>query len=403
MFQPVSLFVGLRYAKAAKGNAFISFISFFSIAGIALGLMSLITVSSVMNGFEQSLKSAMLDLIPHVQLKTHNAANADTEKLLKQLNSHPLVERVQPYITSDVILQTNQELMGVRLQGLFSGYDNAVSKHIELGHLKTIDKQKYQLVISRYLANKLGVGVGDKLRVMLPEVTSYTPLGRVPMQRLFTVAALYNSKSEADMHLAFADGKSLMRLMRRNDTHAFDISITLKDAFALQPFYTATASSYADYEKDDWQTQQGALFAAVAMEKRVMSMLLGLIVIVAVFNILSALSMMVREKQGEVAILQTLGFTPTMIARVFMVQGLYNGLVGTIIGTALGLIVASNINIILDSLGLSLLGGAKLPVLFSPFGLASMAIASIAMSFVATLYPAKKAANVLPAEVLRYE
>ncbi|KAF7773829.1 lipoprotein-releasing system permease protein [Pseudoalteromonas citrea] len=403
MFQPVSLFVGLRYAKAAKGNAFISFISFFSIAGIALGLMSLITVSSVMNGFEQSLKSAMLDLIPHVQLKTHNAAKADTEKLLEQLNSHPLVERVQPYITSDVILQTNQELMGVRLQGLFSGYDNAVSKHVELGSLADVVEQKYQLAISRYLANKLGVGIGDKLRVILPEVTSYTPLGRVPMQRLFTVSALYSSKSEADMHLAFADGNSLMRLMRRTGEHSFDLSITLKDAFALQPFYEATVDMYSHYERDDWQTQQGALFSAVAMEKRVMSMLLGLIVIVAVFNILSALSMMVREKQGEVAILQTLGFTPNMIARVFMVQGLYNGLVGTAIGTILGLVVANNINAILNALGLSLLGGAELPVLFSPLGLASMAIASVAMSFVATLYPAKKAANVLPAEVLRYE
>jgi lipoprotein-releasing system permease protein len=403
MFQPVSLFVGLRYAKAAKGNAFISFISFFSIAGIALGLMSLITVSSVMNGFEQSLKSAMLDLIPHVQLKTQNATKAETEKLLKSFDSHPLVERVQPYITSDVILQTNQELMGVRLQGVFSGYDNAVSKHVEFGDLESIKTRKYQLVISRYLANKLGVGVGDKLRVILPEITSYTPLGRVPMQRLFTVAALYNSQSEADTHLAFADGKSLMRLMRRSDSHSFDISITLKDAFALQPFYTATARAHQNYEKDDWQTQQGALFAAVAMEKRVMSILLGLIIIVAVFNILSALSMMVREKQGEVAILQTLGFTPNMIAKVFMVQGLYNGLVGTILGTFLGLILASNINTVLELLGLSLLGGAKLPVLFSPVSLTLMAMMSITMSFVATLYPAKKAANVLPAEVLRYE
>ncbi|MBQ4850652.1 lipoprotein-releasing ABC transporter permease subunit [Pseudoalteromonas sp. MMG012] len=403
MFQPVSLFVGLRYAKAAKGNAFISFISFFSIAGIALGLMSLITVSSVMNGFEQSLKSAMLDLIPHVQLKADNAENAQIEQVLSRLNTHAMVERAQPYITSDVILQTNQELMGVRLQGLFSGYDNAVSKHIELGKLQTLDKKKYQLVLSRYLANKLGIGVGDKVRVILPEVTSYTPLGRVPMQRLFTVAALYNSKSEADMHLAFSDGKSLRRLMRRADNSDMDISITLKDAFALVPFYASVTDLLSRYEKDDWQTQQGALFAAVAMEKRVMSMLLGLIVIVAVFNILSALSMMVREKQGEVAILQTLGFTPNMIGRVFMVQGLYNGLVGTVIGLILGLIVASNINEVLDILGLSLLGGAKLPVLFSPIGLISMATASIAMSFIATLYPAKKAANVLPAEVLRYE
>lgn len=403
MFQPVSLFVGLRYAKAAKGNAFISFISFFSIAGIALGLMSLITVTSVMNGFEQSLKNAMLDLVPHVQLKTHSFDNEVTRPLLEKLTKHKMVQRVQPYITSNVILQTNQELLGVRLQGIFDGYENAVSQHITQGQLSELSKSTYQLVLSRYLANKLGVGVGDKIRVMLPEVTSYTPLGRVPMQRLFTVAALYQSSSEADMHLAFADGKSLSRLMKRDGNTSFDISINLTDAFALSSFYASMEQTIGEYERDDWKTQQGALFAAVAMEKRVMSMLLGLIVIVAVFNILSALSMMVREKQGEVAILQTLGFTPNMIGHVFMTQGLYNGVVGTLIGSVLGLLVASNINEVLEGLGLSLLGGAKLPVLFSPIGLFSMAIASVVMSFLATLYPAKKAANVLPAEVLRYE
>ncbi|CAH9060911.1 Lipoprotein-releasing system transmembrane protein LolC [Pseudoalteromonas sp. CIP111854] len=402
MYQPVSLFVGLRYAKAAKGNAFISFISFFSIAGIALGLMSLITVSSVMNGFEQSLKTAMLDLIPHVQLR-HTSNSGDNTELLKKLRDNKQVKRIQPYLTSDVILQTNKELLGVRLQGVFSGYSNPVEQHIYSGSSTRMENSKYQLMISRYLSSKLGVGVGEEIRVILPDVSSYTPLGRIPMQRLFTVAAIYDSNSEADTALAFADGKSLARLMRRIDSAKYDVSITLHDAFALSDFYLENPQLKRDFDIDDWQSQQGTLFAAVAMEKRIMSFLLGLIVIVAIFNILSALSMMVREKQGEVAILQTLGFTPQMIGRVFMVQGLYNGLIGTMIGVVFGILVANYINEILAFTGLSLLGGASLPVVFSQSGLLTMALVSILMSFIATLYPAKKAASVLPAEVLRYE
>ncbi|KZX01951.1 cell division protein FtsX [Pseudoalteromonas luteoviolacea] len=400
MFQSVSLFVGLRYSRSSKGNAFVSFISFFSIAGIALGLMSLITVNSVMNGFEQSLKNAMLDLIPHVQLskKTPDQPRIEAE----QFATLPSVQHVTPYITSDVILQTNKELVGVRLQGAFKGYPSAISKHVESGSVQSLEDSRYQLALSRFLANKLDVRLGSKVRVIFPDITSYTPLGRVPKQRLFTVAVIYNSASEADTSLAFADGASLLKLLKKKPDE-YDVSITLEDAFSVVQFKQTNHALLSQYEYQDWQVQQGALFAAVAMEKRVMSLLLALIVIVAVFNIVSALSMMVSEKQGEVAILQTLGFTPSRIAQVFMVQGLYNGVVGTVIGSVLGIALAANINEVLNLVGLSLLGGMALPVKFDSVSLSFIIFTSLLLSFIATLYPAKKAAKVMPAEVLRYE
>ncbi|AOT10227.1 lipoprotein-releasing ABC transporter permease subunit [Pseudoalteromonas luteoviolacea] len=400
MFQSVSLFVGLRYSRSSKGNAFVSFISFFSIAGIALGLMSLITVNSVMNGFEQSLKNAMLDLIPHVQLSEKD--NNQPATSLNTLSVLPGVKRASPYVTSDVILQTNKELVGVRLQGSFSGYPTAINPHIESGSVSAMHKKPYQLAVSRFLANKLDVSIGDKVRVIFPDITSYTPLGRVPKQRLFFVAAIYNSRSEADTTLAFADGASLMKLLKKQP-NKYDVSLTLDDAFSVSDFKSSNKQLLSEFHYQDWQVQQGALFAAVAMEKRVMSLLLALIVVVAVFNIISALSMMVSEKQGEVAILQTLGFTPSKIAQVFMVQGLYNGLVGTFIGSVCGLLLAANINEVLSLIGLSLLGGMELPVKFDSVSLSFIIFTSLLLSFLATLYPAKKAAKVMPAEVLRYE
>ncbi|KZN64878.1 hypothetical protein N473_13875 [Pseudoalteromonas luteoviolacea CPMOR-1] len=353
-----------------------------------------------MNGFEQSLKNAMLDLIPHVQLSEKD--NHQPAASLNTLSVLPGVKRASPYVTSDVILQTNKELVGVRLQGSFSGHPTAINPHIESGSVKAMHDKRYQLAISRFLANKLDVSIGDKVRVIFPDITSYTPLGRVPKQRLFSVAAIYNSRSEADTTLAFADGASLMKLLKKQSGE-YDVSLTLDDAFSIADFKSKNKQLLSEFSYQDWQVQQGALFAAVAMEKRVMSLLLALIVVVAVFNIISALSMMVSEKQGEVAILQTLGFTPNKIAQVFMIQGLYNGLVGTLIGAICGLLLAANINEVLNLVGLSLLGGMELPVKFDSMSLFFIIFTSLLLSFLATLYPAQKAARVMPAEVLRYE
>ena len=405
MFQPVSLFIGLRYSRSSKGNAFISFISFFSIAGIAIGLMALFTVSSVMNGFESSLKMNMLGLIPHVEVQAEQHSKTQMNTLKADLEQSPYVDHVSLYRHGEAILQTNKDLHGVLLQGL---YDNdgslyKITDKVVQGNWQSVLNNNYHIAISRYLSRKLGVSLGDKLRVIMPNASTYTPLGRVPSQRLFKIAAIYETGSEIDMGLAFTSGVSLQRVLKQSSSTPPNLSVSLHEPFALDEFIQDSQLILKNFKYTDWRSSQGTLFAAVAMEKRIMSMLLGLIVLVAVFNIVSALTMMVSEKQSEVAILQTLGLTPSQVQTVFMVQGLYNGVIGTAVGASLGILFSLYINELLALVGLNLLSGISLPVKFDALSLSVIALLSLAMSFLATLYPARQAAKVNPAEVLRYE
>ncbi len=402
MFQNVSLFIGLRYSRMAKGNAFISFISFFSISGIALGLIALITVVSVMNGFEQRLKSSMLSMTPDIELDVSDLDNNSYQQIQNALLKDPDVVSVNPHIKAEALVSSNQTINAVLMQGVSNTAQFDKLKHaINRGSWQALFDTRYSVLLSHTLAAQLDLRVGDKFRILVPAASSYTPLGRVPSQRLFTLVATF-SHSEIEPNLVFSNTEFVSRMLKKPIEKVQTLAVKLNDPFLIDDVLERH-TLFSKHGYSDWRQTQGSLFSAVAMEKKVMSLLLGLIIMVAIFNILSALAMMVSEKKSEIAILQTLGMTPNSILQIFMIQGLYNGVVGTLIGSVAGILIAKHINEILYFIGLQFLGGMQMPVLIEPIQITVILLLSLLMSFLATFYPAYKAASVNPAKVLRYE
>ena len=420
MFQPVSLFIGLRYSRSKSRTAFISFITFFSTVGILLGVASLITVVSVMNGFEGELKKRILGIVPHVivsqelgsnKIENFKAWPALREQLLQQHH----VEQVTPFLSSEALIQSSANLQGVLLQGIVPEFEqeNIINKSMLSGSLNSLSEQVYAIVIGRSLANKLKVSMQDTVRLVLPNKTIFTPMGRIPMQRNFVVSGIFDVGSQVDDAMVYVHSKYGAKLLRRKGDGIDQLRLYLDDAFnAKQVVDALTAANQKELLIDKltfttWNDSQGALFSAVNMEKKMMWLMLSLIVAVAAFNIVSALVMVVVEKQGEIGILQTLGLSRIGIVKIFITQGMVNGLWGVALGSVFGVLIAFNLNDILATFGLNILGGGyavqALPVQIVPINIIVIIFSALAMSFFATLYPAFQASKTQPAEVLRNE
>ncbi len=402
MSSMASLFIGLRYsrAKSKSGHTqgFISFISFFSIAGIALGLTALITVSAVMNGFEARLKNALLGMVAHIEV----SSLAKAPELKAELLKDPKVLSIEPHYALEAVIQSENHLEGVRLGTISDKTLANQEMTLHYGSWKALNDKRYGIGISYYLSQKLSVNVGDTLRVTIPSRSRMTPLGRIPATRLFEVRTIFSTSSQADLVMAFTSVESIARVLGQKGASPQD-KIQLKDPFLVEEVLTHYPRLKNDFDASTWQKSQGALFSAVAMEKRMMGLMMFLIVLVAVFNIISALSMMVNQKTAEVAILQTLGLSQGQVQWVFIIQGLYNGVLGTLIGTVIGIALALNINDIIQVLNLAAFNNLSLSVVLDYGFIALMAFGAVCLSFLATLMPAYRAASIQPAEVLRYE
>ncbi|MGF1736105.1 lipoprotein-releasing ABC transporter permease subunit LolC [Photobacterium satsumensis] len=402
MFHPVSFFIGLRYLRGRSGDRFSRFVSYMSTAGITVGVLSLVTVLSVMNGFEQQLKERILGVMPQAVISTPDGHLTRTEQPPEVLTSIPYVDMVSPLTRSEAILQSAKSLAAGMLLGVDPDAFEPVGYYINHGDIQDLESGSYKVILGQTLANQLGVKVGDKVRLMVTSASQYTPLGRIPSQRNFEVAGLYNTGSDVDGQLILTHINDAGRLLRFKPGQMTGWRLFVDDPFVVADLANRPLPDGMTWS--DWREQRGELFQAVKMEKNMMGLMLGLIIGVAAFNIISALIMVVMEKQAEVAILKTQGMSSRQVLLVFMVQGASSGVIGAIMGGVLGTLLALNLNSLLTVIGVNLItAGGQLPVVISPLQIVLVIVGAIVLSLLATVFPSYRAASVRPAEALRYE
>ena len=409
------LLIGLRYTRAKRRNHFISFISLISMAGIALGVWALIVVLSVMNGFQQELRSRILGVVSHVQITGNDGRLSDWRQVEREAMRNRHVIAAAPYVSAQGLLTYGQAVRGTVVRGIVPESEERVAEfgaHMRAGNLFALKPGSFGIVLGVDLARALGVYPGDKVALIAPQGL-VTPAGVIPRLKQFTVVGIFDiGFVEADAGLALIDLDDAQKLYQMGDAVS-GVRLKLDDLFA--------ARSVAEEEMarlgpgiyaSDWTRSHANFFRAVEIEKRVMFLILALIVAVAAFNVVSALVMLVTDKQADIAILRTLGASPGSIMQVFMVQGAVIGVLGTLIGVVTGVISALNVETVVPAierffrvqfLSKDVYLIPELPSQVHSTDVVIIALMSLVLSFLATLYPSWRASRVNPAEALRYE
>ncbi|ELY3574261.1 lipoprotein-releasing ABC transporter permease subunit LolC [Cronobacter sakazakii] len=399
MYQPVALFIGLRYMRGRAADRFGRFVSWLSTIGITLGVLALVTVLSVMNGFERELQNNILGLMPQALISS-SKGSVNPQQLPADSLHLQGVNRIVPLTTGDVVLQSARSVaVGVML-GIDPAQRDPLTPYLVNVNQQALAAGKYNIILGEQLAGQLGVKRGDQLRLMVPSASQFTPMGRLPSQRLFTVIGTFAANSEVDGYQMLVNIQDASRLMRYPAGNITGWRLWLNEPLKVDTLSQQTLPPGTQWQ--DWRERKGELFQAVRMEKNMMGLLLSLIVAVAAFNIITSLGLMVMEKQGEVAILQTQGLTRRQIMAVFMVQGASAGVIGALFGALLGALLASQLNNLMPVIG-AFLDGAALPVVIEPWQVIGIALSAMAVALLSTLYPSWRAAATEPAEALRYE
>src|ERR1700677_3599740 len=413
MFQPVPVFVGLRYSLAREHSFFVSFITWVSLGGVALGVLALITVLSVMNGFEGELRSRLLSLSAHATLTAAGAPITDWRGRLHELEGAPGLVGAAPFLDTDAMLSHPPAMGGAIVRGIDPTLEpsvSAINGAMREGKLEDLKPGMNRIVLGRMLAYQLQVGVGDTVTVMIPDSAAGDSI--VPRLENFQVAGIFEvGLEEQDSVLALIDLKDAEALRGLDGPTGIRLKFTdvLK---APQLAREAAARLPAGLTVRDWTQENEAYFRAIRIEKTMMGLILMLIVAVAVFNIVATLVMVVSDKRTDIAILRTLGMTPRGILGVFMTQGVLIGWIGTALGVGLGLALALNVDVIVPFLestfGFHIMDPdvyyiSGLPSEVHPGDVVRIGMAAFILTLIATVYPALQAARTQPAEALRYE
>lgn len=413
MFRPLELFIGLRYTRAKRRNQFISFISTVSIVCIAISVTALITVMSVMNGFDSELRNRILGAVSHITVSGIDDTVQNWQTAVTTAEGTPHVKGAAPYVEIQAFLQARRP-SGALIRGIVPSMEPKVSDidtHMVEGKMTDLTDRSWKIALGRELATTLGVQMGDKVTVVVPQFTA-TPMGAVPKLRSFTVGGIFElGMQEYDANLALISMEDAQRLNGLSGPTG--IRLKLDDMRQAWPVAQELVNKLGQtYRVETWMDTHANFFRAIDMEKTVMFVILSLIILVAVINLISMLMMLVTDKQADIAILRTLGSTPRSIMGMFMVQGLLVGIVGIGAGVALGAVLSYNLPGIVKWIehvtGQNFLSPdvyyiSELPsqLLWSDVGW--VVLVTFAFSLLATLYPAWRASRTQPAQALRYE
>jgi lipoprotein-releasing system permease protein len=411
----LSFYIGMRYAFSKRKEGFLSFISGFSFFAMALGVMTLIVVLSVMNGFDREIKNRLLNVIPHITITDHDGLSTDQiNRLSFQLaQANPQIRSITPHLENHAMLAADNRQQAVVVRGISDSWASAdlLRDKMLIGSIDDLQPRQFGILLGSQLIRQLGLSIGDQVELILPKL-SVTPLGAFPRLKRMTVLGVFEVGAQVDTTTAYIHELDARLLMRYQDTYP-GLQIQLHDAFSADAIIEQLAETLpVSLDRQSWTSQMSTLFQAMRMEKTVVGLLLSVIIAVAAFNIIACLVLMVADKRKDIAVLRTLGARSDQIVKLFIIQGSAIGILGALFGLIVGCIVALSIGDIVSFV--EFITGQSLfdPSIYMISALPSklllddvlmVVFGATLTSLLATIYPAWRAGQILPAEALRYD